>query len=240
MCGLTEARIVNGAVDSKSTKEVVQAGSVSRNSSPAGDEKPPIESVEPPPSLMARYTCTTILVAIIAIWGKLTFVDEAAVPGGTAELHSWKIPAAMTTFYLVSLPLLRMFSSHFLSKKVDVKLLLRESMILYNAAQVLLNGWMVYRFIDALIFRGHPFIGGSKDLVETGATFAVWVHYCDKYLEFLDTYFMVLRGKMDQVCLRHRRRDLSMQCSRLFLLFFRSHFFTSTTIPQFRGLGGLD
>jgi len=31
------------------------------------------------------------------------------------------------------------------------------------------------------------------------ASYAVWVHYCDKYLEFFDTYFMVLRGKMDQV-----------------------------------------
>jgi elongation of very long chain fatty acids protein 4 len=72
-------------------------------------------------------------------------------------------------------------------------------MIIYNAAQVLLNGWMVYRFVDAVVFRGHPFIGGSVDLVDTGATYAIWVHYCDKYLEFLDTYFMVLRGKMDQV-----------------------------------------
>ena len=201
MCGPTESRNANDSVDTKSPKEVAEPGSVSRKAPPSDGKQLPIESMEPPPSLMARYTCTTVLVAIFAIWGKLTFVDEAAVPGGTAELHSWKIPAAMTTFYLVSLPLLRMFSSHFLSKKVDVKLMLRESMILYNAAQVLLNGWMVYRFIDALLFRGHPFIGGSNNLVETGATYAVWVHYCDKYLEFLDTYFMVLRGKMDQVSL---------------------------------------
>jgi hypothetical protein len=37
----------------------------------------------------------------------------------------------------------------------------------------------------------------------------VWVHYCDKYLEFLDTFFMVLRGKMDQV-----RNSLSREVGR--------------------------
>lgn len=69
----------------------------------------------------------------------------------------------------------------------------------YNAGQVLLNLWMVYRILDALFFRAHPFICAPVDLVDTGATYAVWVHYCDKYLEFFDTFFMVLRGRMDQV-----------------------------------------
>jgi len=66
---------------------------------------------------------------------------------------------------------------------------------------VVLNGWMVYRMVDALVWRGHPFINGPVYLVDTGATYAVVVHYYDKYLEYLDTYFMVLRGKMDQVSL---------------------------------------
>jgi elongation of very long chain fatty acids protein 4 len=113
--------------------------------------------------------------------------------------HTWVVPVGFSVFYLVSLPLLRMFTNRYL-KTVDVKLMLRESMILYNAAQVLLNGWMVYRILDALLFRGHSFIAGPIHKVDTGAAFAVWVHYCDKYLEYLDTYFMVLRGKLDQVC----------------------------------------
>merc|ERR1712087_1062039 len=75
-------------------------------------------------------------------------------------------------------------------------------MVIYNGGRVLLNGWMVYRMVYAVLFRGHPFIG-DINTVNTGATFAVWVHYCDKYLEFLDTYFMVLRGKMDQVSFLH-------------------------------------
>ena len=83
-----------------------------------------------------------------------------------------------------------------------MKLLLTESMIIYNVAQVALNGWMVHAIIDALVYRGHPFIGSrslSGVAISSGSSYAVWVHYCDKYLEFFDTYFMVLRGKMDQV-----------------------------------------
>lgn len=72
----------------------------------------------------------------------------------------------------------------------------------YNVVQVLLNGWMVYRFINAVLSQGHPFIGDIST-VHTGAPFAVFVHYMDKYLEFFDTYFMVLRGKMDQVSFLH-------------------------------------
>merc|ERR1719183_1976862 len=65
----------------------------------------------------------------------------------------------MTFGYLVSLPALRFVVENYLSKKVDMKVVLKESMVLYNVAQVALNGWMVYRFVDAVANRGHPFIG---------------------------------------------------------------------------------
>jgi elongation of very long chain fatty acids protein 4 len=155
-----------------------------------------------PPSLMARYTCASIMMAIFAVWGKYTFVPEEDCPTVTGPMHSYQVPAALTVGYLISLPLLRVFSERVFSKTTDVKLLLKESMVLYNVAQVLLNGWMVYKFIDALVNKGHPFVG-DINTVHTGASYAVWVHYCDKYLEFFDTYFMVLRGKMDQVSFLH-------------------------------------
>jgi elongation of very long chain fatty acids protein 4 len=164
------------------------------------ESEPPIEAVLlGSPSALARYTCLSITVGLFAVWGKYTFVDEANIPGAQVELHHWSVPLKLTVGYLASLPLLRLFSRRYVHKSVDIKLLLRESMILYNAAQVLLNLWMVCRILDALLFRGHPFMSGPVDLVDTGATYAVWVHYCDKYLEFFDTFFMVLRGRMDQV-----------------------------------------
>jgi elongation of very long chain fatty acids protein 4 len=148
------------------------------------------------PSILARYTCASILVGIFAIWGKYTFVPENEMRVGK-DLHDYRVPLAFTVFYLGSLPLLREMIDRLTN--VDMKLLLKESMILYNAGQVVLNAWMVYRILDALILRGHPFVGSLDAATSTGATYAVWVHYCDKYLEFMDTYFMVLRGKMDQV-----------------------------------------
>jgi elongation of very long chain fatty acids protein 4 len=162
-------------------------------------EKLPVEALLEPPSLLARGSCASILVAVFAVWSKYTFVGEDLSPGVMTEVHDYKVPLMLTIGYLVSLPLLKVFAKNYLSKTVDVKLLLTESMILYNVGQVMLNAWMVYKFIKAL-YSGHPFVG---DIHSTAATYAVWVHYCDKYLEFLDTYFMVLRGKMDQVSFLH-------------------------------------
>jgi len=164
------------------------------------DPPAPVQQLLEPPSLTARYTAASILIAIFAVWGKYCFVGEKNFDA--TRIHDYKVPLTLTVGYLVSLPVLRVFSEQYLSQNVDVKLLLRESMILYNAAQVLLNCWMVYTILQALVFRGHPFIGDLHN-VSSGATYAVWIHYTDKYLEFLDTYFMVLRGKMDQVSFLH-------------------------------------
>mmetsp|Transcript_11212 Transcript_11212/g.17333 ORF Transcript_11212/g.17333 Transcript_11212/m.17333 type:complete len:326 (+) Transcript_11212:69-1046(+) len=169
----------------------------------------PIEKLLEPPSAIARYTCASIILAVFAVWGKLAFVPESEAPGVASPVHSFKVPLSLTVVYIVSLPILRTLSSKFLSKTVDVKLLLRESMFLYNAFQVLINGWMVYRFVEALVFKRHPLIGDTQN-VTSGAAYAVWVHYCDKYLEFLDTYFMVLRGRMDQVSFLHLYHHVSI------------------------------
>lgn len=193
MCGLTDTIKTLGG--NQIQAERYQAASALRL-----DEKNvnlPVETFLEPPSLLARYTCASIMVAIFAVWGNYTFVGESQSPGVTTEVHSYKIPVMLTAGYLISLQILKIFAREYLSEKVDMKLLLMESMILYNMGQVALNAWMVYKFLSAL-YHGHPIVG---DIHAKGATYAVWVHYCDKYLEFFDTYFMVLRGKMDQVSL---------------------------------------
>jgi len=156
------------------------------------------KNVENEASFLARFSAVSVLVGILGIWGKFTFVPEStSTPCIHVSLHSYHIPLILTMFYLVSLPILKFITP----KKIDLKPILKESMILYNVVQVVLNSWMVYRFAYAL-YAGHPFIGERK-VIEYGTTYAIWVHYCDKYLEFLDTYFMVLRGKLDQVSFLH-------------------------------------
>ena len=190
MCGPTvDERDAN-------TNTILKASEASSNM--ATNSKAPVERLLDPPSIAARYACAGLMVAIFGVWGKFSFVEEASAPCIGTPLHSYKVPLVLTSCYIMSLPLLRVFSRQYLSKNVDVKLLLKETMVVYNAGQVALNAWMVYRYIDAVLFREHPFVGDIHT-INTGATYAVWIHYCDKYLEFFDTFFMVLRGRMDQV-----------------------------------------
>jgi hypothetical protein len=149
------------------------------------------------PSLLARYTCAGISCAVFSVWWKLAFVPENQTPGVDVPMHSWRVPLCLTVGYLISLPILRSLTNKYLSG-VDVKILLKESMLLYNVSQVAINGWMVWRFVDAVVNKNHPWIGDIS-YTQAGTCYAVWIHYCDKYLEFFDTYFMVLRGRMDQV-----------------------------------------
>lgn len=184
---------------------------MSNSTGKMGNEKAPIENVSSnsttlsgkkmseDASFVGRYTALSLLVVILGVWGKLTFVSEPSDGDMTEIMHSYKFPLFMTVFYLISLPLLKWIIA---KSKMDLKPILRESMILYNVAQVVLNGWMVYRFIHAVVVRGHPFVGDML-ITNKGTSYAIWVHYCDKYLEFLDTYFMVLRGKTEQVSFLH-------------------------------------
>lgn len=158
------------------------------------------------PSTMARYTTASLLVGVLALFCHHAYPPAAATPGLTAPMHGPATPLALTVCYLLSLPALRYVTETYLAPRYDMKALLTEAMIVYNVAQVALNGWIVYAIVEALVNGGHPFMG-SRSLtgaaISSGASYAVWVHYCDKYLEFFDTYFMVLRGKMDQVSFLH-------------------------------------
>mmetsp|Transcript_13074 Transcript_13074/g.27481 ORF Transcript_13074/g.27481 Transcript_13074/m.27481 type:complete len:343 (+) Transcript_13074:194-1222(+) len=160
------------------------------------------QSADKTPSMLARYTTASIMTGFLSLWANFAYPARDATPGLTAPMHTYHVPLFLTVFYLVSLPTLRFITERFLAPKYDMKLLLTESMLIYNVAQVALNGWMVYAMIDAVANRGHPFIG-DRTVIETGAAYAVWVHYCDKYLEFFDTYFMILRGNMKQVSFLH-------------------------------------
>ena len=154
-------------------------------------------------SFLARYTCVGILLGVFAVWGKYSFVPEEQTPphASTDMSTTYIYPLIMTAGYLLSLPILHFVMSSLNIEKDYMKSLLKESILLYNALQVALNGWMVYHIMYALIQLDHPFIGSTYS--SNLCAYAVWIHYCDKYLEFFDTYFMVLRGRMDQVSFLH-------------------------------------
>jgi hypothetical protein len=190
MCGPTQGELQLRA------EQLIISGKSAK--APPSTEKAPIGVVLEPPTMLARYACASVMLGIFGVWGKICFTPETEPAPVGDLLHGWEVPTALTVSYLVLLPILRLLSKTFLSESVDVKLLLKETMIVYNGGQVILNCWMVYKIIEGLVAKDHPFIGQVYTLTP-GVTHALWIHYVDKYLEFFDTFFMVLRGRMDQV-----------------------------------------
>jgi len=77
-------------------------------------------------------------------------------------------------------------------------------MVFYNIAQVAINGWTVFVILAHLFSGSLPFIDVNIPLKDSSvAVWPLWIHYCDKYLEFLDTFFMLVRGNFKQVSFLH-------------------------------------
>jgi GNS1/SUR4 family len=74
-----------------------------------------------------------------------------------------------------------------------------------HAVQVLLNVWCVVELVREVAgfgqAKGMTFWGNSYDPSIRGfkVGFVIWVHYNNKYVELLDTLWMLLRKKTQQV-----------------------------------------
>jgi len=81
----------------------------------------------------------------------------------------------------------------------------KEFMFTYNVYQVVLNTWTVIEFVRELSGRNMPWWGNRIDRSPAGYRlgFLIWCHYNNKYLELLDTVFMVLRKKNRQISFLH-------------------------------------
>lgn len=84
---------------------------------------------------------------------------------------------------------------------------IKPYMFTYNAYQCILNAWSVYTMIYEV--NSNPWFKGMwGNTPQPGAlgfriSFLVWVHYNNKYVELLDTLFMVLRKKNNQISFLH-------------------------------------
>jgi elongation of very long chain fatty acids protein 4 len=82
----------------------------------------------------------------------------------------------------------------------------------HEVVQVLLNVWCVAEFIREVAgfgeAQGMTFWGNTYDPSIAGfkVGFVIWIHYNNKYVELLDTLWMLLRKKNQQVrfALGHR------------------------------------
>jgi len=78
-------------------------------------------------------------------------------------------------------------------------------MISYNLYQVLFNVFWCATVVHLLIQKGQPVLGAALDEGETGLSlaFLIYLHYHNKFIELLDTVFMVLRAKNSQMTFLH-------------------------------------
>jgi len=79
----------------------------------------------------------------------------------------------------------------------------KNYMFTYNLYQTILNGWCVYAFLEEIVRNGYPVWGNTLSSTSFKMSFLIWLHYNNKYVELLDTAFMVVRKKNDQLSFLH-------------------------------------
>ncbi|XP_054747802.1 elongation of very long chain fatty acids protein AAEL008004 isoform X2 [Anastrepha obliqua] len=84
---------------------------------------------------------------------------------------------------------------------------LQNTLILYNAAQVIFSAWLFYECLMGgwwghYSFRCQP-VDYSDDPTTKRMVHACWWYYFSKFTEFMDTIFFVLRKKTSQVTTLH-------------------------------------
>lgn len=77
------------------------------------------------------------------------------------------------------------------------------SMAIYNATQVILCGWMVYRAIKEYRARGFSLVCNEHNLAQEGLAYITHCFYLSKALDFVDTTFMIIKGNWRQVSFLH-------------------------------------
>lgn len=131
---------------------------------------------------------------------RASFHNNIDHPNG-AYSTAWPIvPTVMTAFYLA---MVFGLTKYFESRKPMSGL--KDYMFTYNLYQVIINVWCVVAFCVEVRRAGMSVIGNKVDLGPNSFRlgFVTWVHYNNKYVELLDTLWMVLRKKSAQVSFLH-------------------------------------
>lgn len=156
-----------------------------------------------PMSLVAGYLC------VLRLW--FNQMQAHNLGGGDPFKTTSTYPALFgSALYLAFVYLGKRFMSA--RKAFEVK----EYMFTYNLYQVLLNLWTVIGFIKEVSgfgdAEGMTFWGNTFDPTPAGFKlgFLVWIHYNNKFVELLDTAWMVMRKKDRQISFLHMYHHVLM------------------------------
>lgn len=103
-----------------------------------------------------------------------------------------------TFFYLYSLFFLKLLM---LNKSAYS---LKIPMIIYNSFQIFINIYMIYGLSSLpQLSISNPNIFGLNTLYNSNLEYFTYIHYLSKYLDYFDTWFIILRKKERQLSFLH-------------------------------------
>ncbi|KAG9510993.1 Elongation of very long chain fatty acids protein 4 [Fragariocoptes setiger] len=93
---------------------------------------------------------------------------------------------------------------------------LKYPLILYNMGITLLNGWMACELLYCAYMRSYnpvcQMVDVSNNEYELRIANVVWWYYISKCMEFMDTFFFILRKKESQMSFLHLYHHSTMFC----------------------------
>ena len=113
----------------------------------------------------------------------------------TYENSGWEFPMTCTVIYL-----LIVLNGKYIMQNRDPKNI-DKIMLWYNVYQCVVNGITVYVMVDNILNKNVELIGNLSTNMKL--SYWVWLHYTNKYIELLDTMFMIVRKKFNQVTFLH-------------------------------------
>jgi GNS1/SUR4 family len=95
------------------------------------------------------------------------------------------------------------FARKSLGGKPVPEILVKPLMVLYNAVQVILCGYMSWRAFDVAVQNNYGFSCNEFNPKNSTLVFVLHVFYLSKVLDFLDTVFMIARSSWRQLSFLH-------------------------------------
>ena len=144
------------------------------------------------------------------LWKESSSMEKESKDGDPSAYPVKDVSIVYPVSALVLYPAMIYLGKEYMKDKQPFQI--RHWIFMYNMYQCVLNAWTVYEMIKEFYTNPHYkcIVGflpwGSK--VQPGykgfrMSWLVWIHYNNKYVELLDTVWMVLRKKNKQITLLH-------------------------------------
>eukprot|EP00472_Partenskyella_glossopodia_P014305 CAMPEP_0197540894 /NCGR_PEP_ID=MMETSP1318-20131121/66857_1 /TAXON_ID=552666 /ORGANISM="Partenskyella glossopodia, Strain RCC365" /LENGTH=324 /DNA_ID=CAMNT_0043100007 /DNA_START=266 /DNA_END=1240 /DNA_ORIENTATION=- len=183
------------------SKKSKTASTISEAASRICNDPPPTkqsanDSIQSPGLILPLGLVALQIAALKQVWG-----DEYRQMDNAFALTSWVWPAVTSVVYVG----LIYVGQRMMRDREPLDDFCKPYMLVYNLYQTVFNTWWAVMVCREVYNLGYPIfrlpLTLSSEQFDLG--FLIWLHYQNKYLEMLDTTFMVLRKKTRQISFLH-------------------------------------